>query len=158
MKRRILFLILIVCLFISGCSNGFAKREYNSDDKIAKKEDHYAKQNSVFNPIVGGCRLTVGEFDGRETLWTFMAEEEQEMEVSIYLSLSSGQVKIVYIDAGGTITNLLESTTEGTVGIVETKNVLLKNGENRFKVVGYDCRDLDVELLFDGIRREYKGL
>ena len=102
--------------------------------------------------------MTVGEFDGRETLWTFMAEEEQEMEVSIYLSLSSGQVKIVYIDAGGTITNLLESTTEGTVGIAETKNVLLKNGENRFKVVGYDCRDLDVELLFDGIRREYKGL
>lgn len=151
MKKRMLFLILIVCLFMTGCSNGFAEREYNSNEKIAKQEDHYAKKNSVYNPIVGGCRLTVGEFDGRQTLWTLMAEEEQDMEVSIYISLLEGQAKVVYVDAEGTITTLVESIAEGTTEIETTESVLLKTGENRFKVVGYDCRDLDVELLFDGI-------
>lgn len=151
MKKSILFLILIVCLFMTGCSNGFAKREYISNEKIAKQEDHYAKKNSVYNPIVGGCHLTVGEFDGRQTLWTLMAEEEQDMEVSIYISLLEGQAKVVYVDAEGTITTLVESIAEGTTEIETTESVLLKTGENRFKVVGYDCRDLDVELLFDGI-------
>lgn len=149
MKKKILFLFLFVCLFLTGCSNGFAKREYNSEGKIAKQEDHYAKKNSVYNPIVGGCRLTVGEFDGRETLWSIMTEEEQEMEVSIHFALSEGQAKIAYIDADGNVITLAESAEEGKTELDTTESVWLKKGKNRFKVVGYDCRDLDVKLLFE---------
>ena len=149
MKKKILCLFLFVCLFLTGCSNGFAKREYNSDGKIAKQEDHYSKKNSVYNPIVGGCQLTVGEFDGRETLWSIVTEEEQEMEVSIHFAVSEGQAKIVHVDADGTVTTLLESTAETSTEMEETKIVLLKSGKNSLKVVGYDCRDLDVKLLFE---------
>lgn len=152
MKKRLLVLLLFVCLFMAGCNNQFAEREYDSIGKIVKQEDHYAKKNSVYNPIVGGCQLTVGEFDGRETLWSVKAEEEQEMEVSVYTSLLEGQAKIVYVDADGTFTTLLENTSETTTEMEETKKVLLKRGSNRLKVVGYDCKDLEVKLLFEEIK------
>lgn len=149
MKKRILVLLFFVCLFMAGCNNQFAKREYNSTKTIARQADHYAKKSSVFNPIMGGCQLTVSEFDGRETLWSVMAEEEQEMEVSLYISLSEGQAKIVHVDADGTVTMLLENTAETAMEMEETKKVLLKSGKNYLKIVGYDCRELEVKLLFE---------
>lgn len=93
--------------------------------------------------------MTVGEFDGRETLWSIMTEEEQEMEVSIHFALSEGQAKIAYIDADGNVITLAESAEEGKTELDTTESVWLKKGKNRFKVVGYDCRDLDVKLLFE---------
>ena len=149
MKKRLLVLLLFVCLFMAGCNNQFAEREYDSIGKIVKQEDHYAKKNSVYNPIVGGCQLTVGEFDGRETLWSIMTEEEQEMEVSIHFVLSEGQAKIAYIDDDGNVITLAESAEEGKTEIDTTESVWLKKGKNRFKVVGYGCKDLDVKLLFE---------
>ena len=46
--------IVTLCFCLTGCGNEFAKKEYDSDEKIAKAEERYAKDSSVFNPIDGG--------------------------------------------------------------------------------------------------------
>ncbi len=38
-----------------------------------------------------------------------------------------------------------ETTTDGYV----SKNVSLKSGQNRLKIVGYDCKDVKLEMLFE---------
>lgn len=148
MKKMKLLLLILLCLFMTGCSNEFAEKEYDSDKKIAKTEDRYAKENSVFNPIDGGYSLTVSKFDGRETLWTDTVEDEQDIEIDFSFTLSQGQAKIVHIDAEGNVTTVMECSPETSTVEFITKTVSLKSGKNRLKIVGYDCKDVDLKMVF----------
>ena len=147
-KFKIVWLSAL-CLFMLGCSNGFAEREYDSSEKISQTEDRYAKEVSVFNQIEGGFVLTVSKFDGRETLWSDTLEEDQNMEIEFSFSLSAGRAKIVHVDAKGNVTTVMECLPEDSTDGFITKTVSLKSGENRLKIVGYDCEDVDLKMLFE---------
>lgn len=149
MRKKISLLVVLLCLLMTGCNNRFAESEYDSAEKISQKEDRYAKETSVFNTIEGGYSLVVSKFDGRQTLWSSILKENQDMEIEFSLSISEGQVKIVHIDEDDNITTLIECAPESSTDGFVTKTVLLKSGENRLKIVGYDCEDLDLTMLFD---------
>lgn len=147
MKKARILLIMLVCAVLTGCGNEFARLEYNSADKIAQEKDRYAKVSSVFNPIDGGYSLKAAQFDGRETMWSSTIEEEKDIELQIQMSLSEGTAKVVHIDEDGNVTTVLECTSESTTNGYITQTISLKSGRNRIKVVGKDCKDLDLELL-----------
>lgn len=147
--RKIILLIALFCLFMMGCGNEFAELEYDSAEKISQREDRYAKNNSAFHPIDGGYELTVSKFDGRETLWSATLEENQNIEIEFSFSLSAGQAKIVHIDADGNVTTIIECSPESSTDGFVTKTVSLKSGKNRLKIVGYDCADVNLKMLFE---------
>ena len=153
MKKIIIIVLIcsIVCVTIklTGCENEFAKQEYNDAEKIAQIEDRYAKDNSVINAIDGGYSLTVSKFNGRQTLWNKTLEKSTEIEIQIDLSISSGIAKVVYIDCDNNITVLIECSQNDADEHITTKTVSLTRGLNRFKIVGYDCKDIDLIILFD---------
>ncbi|MBQ8823336.1 MAG: hypothetical protein IJZ82_11890 [Lachnospiraceae bacterium] len=142
-------LLILLCLFLAGCNNEFAKQEYDSAEKIAQEGDRYAKEMSVFNPIEGGYSLTVSKFDGRETLWTKNLKEAQDVEIDFLFSLSAGQAKLVHVDADGNVTTVLECSPETSAEELVTKTVSLKSGKNRLKIVGYDCEEVELQMLFE---------
>lgn len=148
MKKSCILLIIVLCMFMTGCSNKFAENEYDSVAKIIENEDRYAKVSSVFNPIDGGYSLTVSKFDGRQTLWTDTLENSQSVEIEFSFVLTEGQAKIVHIDAEGNVTTLIECTPETSTDGYVTKTVSMTSGENRLKIVGYDCENIDLEMLF----------
>lgn len=148
MKRRIILCISLLCLFLTACSNEFARREYDADEKIAQAGDRYAKQLSVFNPIDGGYSLTASKFDGRETLWTESVEEDQDIEIDVSFQLTNGKAKLVHVDSDGNVTTVIECLPETSTDGFVTKTVSLKSGKNRLKIVGYDCEDVDLKMLF----------
>lgn len=147
MKNVKILLILLVCVVLTGCSNSFAQKEYSLTEKIVENEDRYAKENSVFNSIEGGYSLEVTKFDGRETLWSKIIEEDKEIELKIRMSLSDGTAKIVHIDEDDNVTTIIECTPESTTDGYITQTVPLKIGLNRIKIVGKGCRDIELELL-----------
>lgn len=149
MKKIISVLVLSLCLIMTGCENEFAEQEYTSEEKISQKEDRYAKVNSVFNSVDGGYVLTVSEFDGRETLWSDTLDENKTIEIEISFALSAGQSKLVHIDAEGNVTTVIECTPETSTDEFVTKAIELRQGENRLKIVGYDCEDVYLEMLFE---------
>lgn len=148
MKKFFAVFIGILCLFMTACSNEFAEREYDVDEKISQG-DRYAKEMSVFNTIDGGYSLTVAKFDGRETLWTKTLEKDQDLEVNIDFSLSNGRAKVVYVDDKGNVTTVVECTPDNLTNGYITKNISLKAGQNELKIVGYDCEDVDLKMLFE---------
>lgn len=148
MKKSCILLIIVICWFMTGCNNKFAENEYNSVEKIIKSEDRYAKESSVFNPIDGGYSLVVSKFDGRQTLWTGTLEESQSVEIEIAFILTEGQAKIVHIDADGNVTTLIECTPESCTDEYITKTVSMTAGKNRLKIVGFDCENIDLKMLF----------
>lgn len=148
MRKLIIPMILLGCLFLGACSNLFARQEYDSDEKIAQKEDHYAKESSVFHSIDEGYSFTVSKFNGRETLWSKTLKEDQDMEIALSLHILEGQIKLVHIDREDTVTTVIECSPETSPEEFVTKTVALKSGLNRFKIVGYDCEEVDLKLLF----------
>ena len=153
MKKNFIIVLIcsIVCLAIglTGCGNEFAKQEYNDTEKIAQIEDSYAKDNSVFNPIDGGYSLTVSKFSGRQTLWSKTLEKSAEIEIQFDFSISSGSAKVVYIDCNNNVTVLIECSQNISNEQTATKTVSLTSGLNRLKIVGYNCKDIDLKILFD---------
>ena len=148
MKKVRIVLAVLLCLSVSGCSNGFAKAEYESAEKIAKAEDHYAKERSVANTTDTGCSITVSKFDGRETIWSDMTDEAQDMEMDFSFSLSKGKAKVVHIDDEGSVETVIECLPETSTDGFVTKTVSLTPGQNRLKLVGYDCEDIGLQILF----------
>ena len=136
-------------MLITGCSNEFAKNEYDSVEKIIESGDRYAKESSVFNQIDGGYSLVVSKFDGRQTLWTDTLEESQSVEIELSFALTEGQAKIVHIDAEDNVTTLIECTPETSTDGYVTKTVSMTPGENRIKIVGFDCKNIDLKMFFE---------
>lgn len=148
MKKSCILLIMVLCLFMTGCNNKFAENEYDSVEKIIESEDRYAKESSVFNPIDGGYSLVVAKFDGRQTLWTDTLEESRSVEIEFSFVLTEGHAKIVHIDAEGNVTTLIECTPETSTDGYVTETVYMTSGQNRLKIVGFDCENIDLKMLF----------
>ena len=73
------------------------------------------------------------------------------MEIDFSFSISEGQAKIVHIDAAGNVTTIIECLPETSTDGFVTKTIALKSGENRLKIVGYDCEDVDLKMLFEEV-------
>lgn len=145
MKKIAVLLCIMLCLFLTGCDNSFAREEYNDNKKIAAG-DHYTAVKSVIRDMNDGCSFKAEKFDGRETLWTYTAKSEELVGVSVSLHNAEGSAKVVFIDAQNNVETLAEFSGEELIE-QEYKEVTLTKGTNKFKIVGYDCQH--VELLID---------
>lgn len=152
MKKGKMLLITVMCLFMSGCSSQSAEQAYNSTEKIAENTDWYQKVSYVGKSTDDGMSVSIGEFEGIETIWKKTLENKKDVEIDFSFTLTEGQAKIVHIDAEGNVTTIIESDSESLIDGVITKTVSLTEGENRFKIVGYDCRNVELEMIFT----EYK--
>lgn len=146
MKMVRMLSMILLCLLMTACSNAFAKREYHSDEKISQTSDRYAKEVSVGNSTNRQYSLTVGKFNGRETLWEEKLEENQDVEIDISFSLSNGRGKIVHIDKDDNVTTVIECTPDTSTDGFVTKTLSLTSGQNRLKLVGYDCENIDLKI------------
>ena len=146
-------LICLVCcatICLTGCSNDFAKQEYNDNQKIVQNSERYSSVKSEFKSIDGGYSFTVSKFAGRQNLLKQSRKDSVELEVKFELSISAGYVKVVFIDSNDNLTVLVECTQDGSTEQSGTATVTLTNGQNRFKLVGYDCKDIDLKLYLNG--------
>lgn len=150
-KKIPILLLAVLCMLMTGCSNEYAKTEYDSDKKIAAEGDRYSKNKSLFNTSDGEYSLTVAQYDGRETLWTDWTDKDQDVGIKLSLSLSKGRAKVVYVDDEGNITTIIECSPEDCTDGYITKNLSLKKGKNRIKIVGYDCRNIDLKFSFQNM-------
>ncbi|RKI40960.1 hypothetical protein D7V86_10590 [bacterium D16-51] len=124
------------------------QRNFLSHKKIAQIEDHYTKENSIFHPIDGGYSLTVSRFDGRQTLWNKKLPKKQNIKIDISFQLAKGHAKIVHIDSRGNVTTLIECSSKTSTERPVIKTVTLEKGQNWLKIVGYDCKNIDMKILF----------
>ena len=120
-----ILICLIVCMVVglTGCSNEFAKQEYNDAEKIAQIKDRYSESIYHFKSIEGGYTLTISKFDGRDTIWKKTLEEDAEVEIQLDLKISSGNAKVVYIDCNNNVTVLIECLQDNSNEQTATKTV-----------------------------------
>ena len=138
--------ILVFTAFgLIGCSTKFAEKEYDSDKAIATS-DRNIKVGTVSSHKNGAYSFSASKFDGRETVWKNPLTAEKDVSIVISLSLKKGKAKVVYIDDSKNVTTLIGCTPETSLDDSITQSLTMKKGNNGFKIVGYDCKDLKLKL------------
>ena len=147
MRKFLLITLAVLCLFLTGCSNEYAKEEYYSDEKIAWEGDRFSKEAAVLSGNTGeNISFSAGRFDGRQTLTIRHADEEKDVRVAISLSLEKGQAKVVLVDPEKNIQTLMECSAAMKMTGSTTATMHFTEGKNRIKIVGYGCEGLELKL------------
>lgn len=155
-------LCVFICVAFSGCAahvgcvtvgiqiadNEYAKLEYDDDEKIVA-DDRYDDGDTFTDRINGRYYGGYEEFLGRRTIMECPSEDEKEVSVRVTLYTKNGKAKVVFADAENNVTALIEyesGDTNGQLSKEVNTTVKFLKGENKFKLVGYDCEDLNVWL------------
>lgn len=138
-------------MLLSGCGSAFAKEGYDDDQKLAASDRCEAKNLKTSESNVG-CTLKASKLEGWTTVWTYSAGENLELSANVSISLEKGTAKVVHIDGSGKVTKLMEfesSPSETVKGKGSTDRLIrLTKGENTIKIAGFDCKDIEVAVVF----------
>lgn len=150
MKKSILLLLLAICMLFSGCSNAFAKDEFDDDTKIAASDQYSATMRKVTEQT-GGATFSASKFNGRYTVWTYTSTEDMAIAVNVSVGMSKGTAKVVHVDGSGRVTRLAAYESASSGGAITGSSadtvVRLTKGENKIKLVGYDCEDIEMSYV-----------
>ncbi len=152
MKKIFIMMTAALCVLLTGCNNKFAQDEYDDPAKIASS-DRYAKEKSVINTNDSGFTLEIGRFDGRETVWKYTADEDGELSFSTSFEISDGKAKLVFVSADENITIISDLIADkmDPLGVSSDKvTVKVKKGENYFKLLGCDAKNVKAKLSIEG--------
>lgn len=144
MKKIMALLLAAICLTLTGC-NSFAREEYNSEDIIAEDDRHTAFGFDQTDYSYNSFTWKALSFDGRATLWTIRSGGDCQQNANVKLCSSKGQAKLVLVDGYGNVTTLAECGEGNETVFVDTP-IPLTWGENRLKLVGYDCKGAGVRV------------
>lgn len=156
-KLFCLMLCGVICLSFSGCFSikisinepEFAREDYSNNSRIAE-DDRYDDGDTYVYRSDGRYWGGYEEFLGRRTIAECPSEENKSVSAELELITKKGKAKVVFVDAELNVTTLIEYESGDTSGLAKktTATVECLKGENFFKLVGYDCEDLTVELHF----------
>ena len=120
------------------------------DDETLIAEDSENDVWRAYNYCGGENSVKVSKFalNGSDTLWILYANRETTMEVSSEFSLRDGRFKVVLVGPDQTVQTLNESGEKSTVKIT------LPEGRNVIKMVGQQARLEDINIAYDGIKKE----
>ncbi len=150
MKLKQKFMQIVACIALCavlvGCNTDFAKTDYNDDAKIARDADQCVQLVSTQLTVNENFKYTCGQFDGRLEVWKKNIKDNNEISLDIELSVKEGNAKVVLVNPDGKVQVLAECADGETSVSVTDLQLSLKSGKNRIKVVGYECKDLEVKM------------
>lgn len=145
MKKAWAVLVLILVMFLCvGCSDISIVSIYDNQTKIVEDANTYAiheAEQSIQNQNFKG----VFAMDGMDTLWTYDAPEDMELDITCSLTLYSGKAKLVLISPEDTVTTITEMTEVTEEEGRTVYSLQIRKGQNRIKLV----TGLNTELDFD---------
>lgn len=147
MNKKIIWVIMILLVLgLCGCRTNPMLAVYNDDSKIASDSNSYNLINdeqSIENQNYEG---SIEKFEGMDTIWTYDAMEDINLDIEYQVSVHTGKMKLVLIAPDDTLTTIVEVTPKNTMKNIENTTLELKKGKNRIKVVGGKNTKLDLDI------------
>ena len=79
-------------------------------------------------------------------MWSKSYDSDRNILVSLKLTLESGTAKIVHIDSDNNVEVIAECDGGKINYDSVVYNILMSKGENRIKIVGYECKELNIDM------------
>lgn len=135
-KNKFIAIFIALAMMLVGCSKNYMGSVYNNNDKIASDSNSYnlniEDQNVDGQNFIG----IIKNIEGMDTIWTYEADKDMELDMTYLLKVSSGKFKLVLISPDKSVTNIIEMTRESDVTDYATSTLKIKKGLNRIKMVG----------------------
>lgn len=146
MKKKLGIIFLCVVILLTGCASSDASSVYDNDRKIASQSNTYNKVNYEMSENNGTITLSCEVFEGMDTIWSYTASKDMEVDIRYSLKAERGKTKLVQILPDGTLVTIVEVTSEseGVEGIEKT--LQLKEGKNRIKIIGGKDTSINLEM------------
>ncbi len=133
----------VVCM-IAGCGVNPMLSVYDDDAKIASSSNTYNIMN--YEQVQSDLHFTasVEKMEGMDTIWVFDAEEDTEVDITYQLNVSSGKMKLVWINPEKEVSVIVECDSEMEDSVQETLHI--KKGNNRIKIVAGENTQFDIDF------------
>ncbi len=133
----------VVCM-IAGCGVNPMLSVYDDDAKIASASNTYNIMN--YEQVQSDLHFTasVEKMEGMDTIWVFDAEEDTEVDITYRLNVSSGKMKLVWINPEKEVSVIVECDSEMEDSVQETLHI--KKGNNRIKIVAGENTQFDIDF------------
>ena len=148
MKLKIIkFILLILVIFsLVACQYNSKNSFYNDNKKIASEANSFSIAN--YDQKIDGQNIhgTISIMSGMDTIWTYNATEDKELNIKYLIKVNSGKVKLVLISPDKSVTNIVENTKNSDLKDFATSKLNIKKGLNRIKVVVEDNSNFDFDI------------
>jgi len=143
--RKYIILILLTVIFaaVSGCGDikEYQRSIYDDDSLIAKQADSYYYEKRVGNNYNDKADISFKTFIGKDTLITINADGEKQVSVKTVINVEAGEFKLCLVEPDDNVVTLYETDID------ETVTLNLKDGKNRFIIVGRDAKgSISIEI------------
>ena len=81
-----------------------------------------------------------------DTIWTYEATEDMELEITYLLNPMKGYVKLVLISPDNSLTDVIERSDKATFNDYATSTVQIQKGTNKLKMVGSKGCSVEFEI------------
>ncbi|MGL6202247.1 MAG: hypothetical protein ACRC3H_25310 [Lachnospiraceae bacterium] len=146
MKIKLTVLLIVgSVMLLAGCSNQFANVNYSNEDKIASEYNTF----NLFEEeqiIEGETFKGNAEIEGMDVIWTYDAEEAEDIDITYSLNARKGKAKIVLIKPDGAVETINENTSDLKTEDLTTKSLHLDKGENRIKLVASKGAEIEFDI------------
>lgn len=132
--KKLIMSILILVLALTGCSANSMNSLYDNDEEIASENNSFNLNEEEQTINVQQLKGNV-EFEGMDTIWTYEADEDVDIDITYLLKVSNGKAKLVLISPDNNTTLIVESTNESELKDYATNTLQIKKGINRIKLV-----------------------
>lgn len=135
---------LLVIVLFTGCEINPAVAVYDNNEKIASESNTF-NLDAVEQEIKDGqMTANVESMEGMETIWSFSSKEDKEVDITYYLNVYSGRLKMVLISPDGEL-NIIEECDAETPGLLQS-TLNIQSGVNRIKLVADKDTKFDIEV------------
>lgn len=133
-------------LGLTACASYSPAAIYDNEAKIATNSNSYSMVNSEQKILNQDYEGFIGKFEGTDTLWTYEAPQDEAVDLSHFVTIYRGKMKLVLITPDDSVTTIAEFVPENNQDSAQTTVVQLKSGKNKIKVVGGEDAQFDMQL------------
>ena len=134
-KYKYVVVFIVLTIVLSGCSKNYMTSIYNDNKKISSDTNSFnldVEEQNIKGQEFNGL---IKKIEGMDTIWTYEADKDMELDMKYLLNVTSGKLKLVLITPDSSVTNLIEATKESDMLDYSINTLKIKKGINRIKIV-----------------------
>lgn len=142
-------ILLAAGVLLAGCVGG--AEVYSDNEAIARDYDHSTAVLCLTNHDKNSATMTASSFEGMKNLWSYQAQEEEEITLTIQLHVEAGKAKVVLVTPDKEVKVLAEHDAAAeNQDTPETVQAAVRKGKNRIRVVAEKGTKLDLSVELQG--------
>ena len=157
-KRKYWIILFTLVMFLTGCSENYMASIYDNNKEISSDSNSF--NLDVEEQSIDGQQFNakINKIEGMDTIWTYEADDDMELDIKYLLNLKAGKVKLVLISPDNSVTNIIEEINQSDANDYAVNTMKIKKGLNRIKIVAGKNTSIEINVVISNGNFEKLGI